>query len=984
MKNLALILCLSFLISCSKEQPFETKTITEDGYTYQTVVGDPMKTRIYTLENGLKVYLSDYKNDPRVQVYIPVKAGGKNDPADNTGLAHYLEHMMFKGTNEFGTQDFEKEQVLLDSIEMMFEYYGTLTDPDERTAYYARIDEVSNRAAAYAIPNEYDKIVSALGAKGTNAYTSKDATVYINDVPANELSRYLELEGSRFKTITNRLFHTELEAVYEEKNRALDSDGRKMYEKVLQMLFEKHTYGTQLNIGTIEHLKNPSITAIKKFFNTYYRPNNVGICISGDIDYTETIQTIEKYFGDWVPNEALEPWEIVEEAPITEPKFAEIYGPSAESLYLSYRFDGTGTVQNRYVSLIDMLLSNSTAGLIDLNLNQQQKVLSAGCTPWEMNDYTVHSFRGSPKQNQTLDEVKDLILEQIELLKKGEFEDWLIPAVIADFKKSEMQALESNAARVSNMVTAFTNDLDWASYIQELDKMEKITKEEIVQFANEHYNDNYVLVYKRIGEDPNKQKMIKPAITKLAVNRDVKSDFQVALLSKEVKKLAPVYINYKKDVNTTEVKGLTLISKVNDENELFTLTYLLDIGSNESPELAEAVQYLEYIGTSEFTAEDFKKELYKLGCDFSVNSANDRTYVTLSGLDENMEAATTLFEKLFVDPVADQEALSKLIDRKLQARTNMKKNKGAILFNGMMNYARYGAENPFTNVLSNNELINLQAENLIPLIKDIPKMPHRVLYYGPRNEADLVKFITDFHNVPDKFIPLPEKKVFAEVTTDESKVYWTDYDMVQSEMVFVNMGQKYDASITPEITLFNEYFGGGMNSIVFQEIREAQGLAYAVQSRYSQSSDMDKSDILFAYIGSQADKQPEAMKSMINLLNEFPKSEDAFQIAKDAILNKIESERITRSSVLWSFVNSEKTGIDYDIRKDVYEQVKTMTFEDLKAFQETYVKNKNFTTVMIGNRELIDFEDLKKYGEIKELSLEEIFGYGDTESVNLQ
>lgn len=984
MKNLLIIICLLFLISCSSEKSFETKTITEDGYTYKIVVGDPMKTRVYTLKNGLNVYLSDYKNEPRAQVFIPVKAGGKNDPADNTGLAHYLEHMMFKGTDEFGTLDYEKEKVLLDSIEQMFNYYSTLTDTEKRANYYKKIDAVSNKAAEYAIPNEYNKMVSALGAKGTNAYTSKDATVYINDVPSNELLRYLELEGSRFKKITNRLFHTELEAVYEEKNRALDSDGRKMYEKVLQLLFKNHTYGTQLNIGTIEHLKNPSITAIKKFFDTYYRPNNVGICISGDIDFTATIKTIDEYFGEWQPNENLEPWSVVIEDPISEPVFAEVYGPSAESLYLSFRFNGTGSEQNRYVSLIDMLLSNSTAGLIDLNLNQQQKVLSAGCSPWDMNDYTVHSFYGSPKQNQSLDEVKELILEQIDLLKKGEFEDWLIPAVIADFKKSQMKGLESNRSRVSNMVTAFTNEIEWSNYIQELDKMEQITKEQVIEFANQYYNDNYALVYKQIGEDPNKKEMVKPAITKFEVNRDVKSDFQKTLLAKKVDKLKPVYIDYEKDVNTTKVKGLEVISKVNEENELFSLIYLLDIGSNESPELAQAVQYLEYIGTSELTAEDFKKELYKLGCDFSVSSNSERTYVTLSGLDENMEAATSLFEKLFTDPVADQGALTKLIDRKLQSRTNAKKNKGTIMFSGMLNYAKYGAENPFNNVLSNNNLINLQADKLIPMIKDIPKMPHRVLYYGPRNEENLSNFISQFHNVPEEFIPLPKKKLFAEESSDEAKVFWTDYDMVQSEIIFVNMGQKYDPTLTPQARLFNEYFGSGMNSIVFQEIREAQGLAYAVQSGYSQPEDKNKSEMLFAYIGTQADKQPEAMKAMIGLMNEFPKSEEAFQIAKDAILSKIESERITRSSVLWSYVNSEKSGVNYDIREDVYEKVQTMNFEDLKDFQEQYVKNKNFTTVMIGNREFIDFEDLQKYGDVTELSLDEIFGYGDTESVKLR
>lgn len=984
MKQITLVVILALLIGCAPEKPFETKTISEGKYSYETVSDDPMKTRIYTLDNGLKIYLSDYKNAPRTHVYIPVKAGGKNDPAENTGLAHYLEHMMFKGTNQFGSLDFETEKIYLDSIEQMFNYYGTLTDSIERIDYYKKIDQVSNKAAEYAIPNEYDKMISALGGKSLNAYTAKDRTVYTVDIPSNELHRFLELEGSRFRTITNRLFHTELEAVYEEKNRGLDSDGRKMYEQTLEALFKKHTYGTQSNIGTIDHLKNPSITAIKKYFDTYYKPNNVAICISGDLDYDKTIKTIDEYFGSWEPNESLEPWVAPKEDPIEKPEYIEILGPSEESVWVSYRFGGLGSEEYRYMSLISMILNNSRAGLIDLNLVQQQKVLSAGCDPWAMNDYSVHNFDGTPKQNQTLDEVKDLLLEQIELLKNGEFEDWLIPAVIADFKKGKMKGLESNKSRANNMVMAFTNDIEWSTYIQELNKMEQITKEQVVAFANEYYKDNYVVTYKRAGEDPNKQRVVKPEITKLPINRDVKSEFQKTLLSKEVEKLKPVYVDYDKDINKTEVKGLEILSKVNDENELFSLIYLLDAGSNESPEMAQAAQYLEYIGTGELSAEDFKKELYKLGCNFSVSTSEGRTYVVLSGLNENMEEATVLFEKLFIDPVADQEALNKLIDRKLQARSNAKKDKGTILFQGLFNYAKYGGESPFTNVLGNSQLINLEASKLTSIIKNILKMPHRILYYGPRSQSELVSFISEYHTVPDEFTPLPEEVIFEEKSTAEPKVYWTDYDMVQSEIIFVHKGGKYNASLEPEVHMFNEYFGGGMNSIVFQEIREAQGLAYSVFAGYSQPSDQDKSEYLYAYIGTQSDKQPEAMKAMVNLINDFPESQDAFNTAKDAIVSKIESERVTRAGAIWNYVNAQEAGLDYDVRKGIYEKVKTMTFADLKAFQEEYIKGNNFTTVMIGSKENIDFEDLKKYGEVTELSLDEVFGYEDTETVNLQ
>ncbi|MEQ8548200.1 MAG: insulinase family protein [Cyclobacteriaceae bacterium] len=984
MRILYTLLVISFLFSCSENEKYETKTATSDGYTYEYVTNDPMGTRIYELDNGLKVYLSDYENAPRVHVYIPVKAGGKNDPASNTGLAHYLEHMMFKGTADFGTLDYEAEKILLDSIETMFNIYATLENELERKAHYEKIDALSNKAAELAIPNEYDKMIALIGGKGLNAYTTEDRTVYTVDIPSNELGRFLEIEGNRFKKIVNRLFHTELEAVYEEKNRSLDNDLWKSFETLYEASFEAHPYGTQTVIGTIDHLKNPSITEIKAYFDKYYRPNNVAICISGDIDYTKTIKQIEANFGDWKPNEELPVWEKVEEKEITAPRVREVFGPSAESLRMAYRFDGRGTKEYHMVRLVDMLLSNAEAGLIDINLKQKQKVLNAGCSPDIMNDYTLHTFYGSPKQGQTLEEVRDLLLAQIELVRKGEFEDWLIPAVIADLKKSEMKSLESNSSRANEMVLAFTNDIAWETYIQNLDVLEKITKQEVVDFANKNYNDNYAIVFKRNGEDPNKQKVEKPYITKVPVNREQKSSFHEMIANKNVDKLQPVFVDYKSEITEFDYKGLKVLARQNTENELFELTYMLEAGSYENPLLEMAVGYLEYIGTENLSSENFKKELYKIGCSFSVSASGQRTYVTLSGLNENMEQATKLFEQLIRSPKPDQKALDDMVDRVLKSRANAKKNKGTILWSGLVNYARYGAENPFTNNLANYQLVDLTAKELTDVIATIPLMPHRILYYGPKNEQELKQFLVDHHEVPTELTPLPENVVYEQLKTTEPKVYWADYDMVQSEMVLLHSSVDYDPDLAPEVRLFNEYFGSGMNSIVFQEIREAQGLAYSVFSQYAEGDKEDKANSLFAYIGTQADKQSEAMKAMVALLNDLPKSENAFNIAKQGILNKIESERITKSGIIWSYINAEDKGIDYDIRKDIYNDVSQMTFENLTDFHEKYVKDKNYVTVLVGSRDKIDFEDLKKYGSIQELSLTELFGYEETENIKLQ
>ena len=978
-KYLPLILAL-LMIGCGNPTS-QTKKASSGGYTYEYVTDDPTQTRIYTLDNGLKVYLSKFENAPRIHVFTAVKAGGKNDPENNTGLAHYLEHIMFKGNQFFGTKDYEAEKPLLDSIEQLFNDYAKQTDVAKRKAIYQTIDEVSNKAALLAIPNEYDKMISMLGGKSLNAYTTEDRTVYTVDIPSNEMERFLTLEGLRFKQIVNRLFHTELEAVYEEKNRSLDSDYRKQYWALYQSLFPNHPYGKQSVIGTVEHLKNPSITEIKNYFNTYYRPNNVAICMSGELDFDQTIALIDQHFGDWKPNPNLPVISYQPETAITSPLVQEVVGPDRESILMGYRFDNRSKTGLLKVDLIDMLLSNSTAGLIDLNLVQKQKVLSAGATVRDLNDYSIHLFSGNPKEGQSLEEVHALLLGEIENIKEGAFEEDLLKAVVNDLKKRLMEQDDSDYAnyfRANDMVLAFTRDQEWIDQVNYFDALSKISKQDLVSFAKENYNENYAVVFKRTGKDPNIQKVDKPQITKVPLNREDRSQLHEQLANQEVEKLQPKFLDFKTDLDFYSIGNLKVIQKENTSNDLFELTYRFDFGTNLDPKIELATGLMNYVGTSEFSPEELKKEFYKLGANFSFSTSGDgeETLVTLRGLSENMEASVQLFEQLLERPVGTQEALEQLVGRIIKSRSDAKKNKNIILRRQLLDYGRYGELNPSADVLSSEELNNLKVEDLMEWIQNLSNYPHRILYYGNKNETELSQLITTYHKTPETFLELNQvDSKYTEKDYDTQNVFWTPFDMVQTEIILLSKQELLDHSKTAAINLFNQYFGGGMNSIVFQEIREAQGLAYSVFSTYNQANRPDRSDYLISYIGIQSDKQEEALSSMFDLINNLPESPQAFEIAKQAILNKIESERITKSGILYSYLAAEKKGIDYDSRKQIYNEVKEMKFENLLEFHKQFVQNKSHNILLIGNRENIDFKNLKGYGKVKEISLETLFGY---------
>ena len=975
-KNSILIyFLLPFLMSCSNKK-YETLKKVENGYEYEYVFGDPMKTRIYTLRNGLKVYLSRYEDAPRLHILTTVKAGGKNDPKDNTGLAHYLEHMMFKGNKYFGTLDYNKEKPILDSIELFFNDYSKIKDPTERKKFYKRIDSISNFASTYAIAGEYDKLISQIGGKKLNAGTHNDYTVYTVDIPSNEIGRFLEIEGLRFQQIVNRLFHTELEAVYEEKNRALDNDSRKSYEEMMSKLFPNHPYGTQSVLGTVNHLKNPSITEIKSYFDTYYSPNNMSIAISGDLDYNSTIKLIDKNFGNLKSNKNLPVWKKVNENKIGNIIRSEIYGPSEENLEIGFRFNGIGSYEHMMILLVDMILNNRKAGLIDLNLMQNQLVLNAGSTIVPYEDYCIHYLYGKPKKGQDLTEVESLIVNQIDLIKNGEFDEWLIEAVINDYKINMIKSYESNYSRARAMSRAFVYyDDNWAERIRLFDKMMSITKKDIIDFVKKNYGNNYVAVFKKTGIDKNLVKIVKPSITKVNLNRNKKSDFFKKINDTKVEKIEPIFLDFDKDLQFEKLNNIPIIYKKNEENDFFEFTYLFEFGKNSLPLLPLTSEFIPFVGSNNLSSKDLQKEFYKIGCNYSVRSTDDETYIKISGLDKYMERAIELFEEIMKNPVSNKQDLDKLIDRILKKIINQKKDKRVILQTALFNYAKYGKDNPFTNVLSENELKNLNIDDINNLIISLFNYPHQILYYGKRNINSLKSIITKYHSVNENFISVPKASSFVELPTIKNKVFWTDFDMVQTEFMLLNRLDLLDNKLTSKIQLYNNYFGSGMGSIVFQEIREAQGLAYSVGASYRQATKKNQFDQMLAYVGTQSDKQKEAMKSINNLINNLPKSDELFNIAKASIINTLESERITKSSIIWKYISLQKKGLDVDERINMYDEISNLNLSDLEFFHKNYIKNKKFNTILIGKKGKIDFRDLKKYGEIEEVSLEDLFGY---------
>ena len=946
-------------------------------YTYRTFQNDPMGVREYTLDNGLKVYMSVYKNAPRIQTYIAVRAGSKNDPKETTGLAHYLEHMMFKGSHKLGTSDWEKESVLIQRIEGLFEGYRQIEDSALRASVYHLIDSLSYEASKIAIANEYDKAMSAIGSQGTNAFTSNDYTMYVENIPNNQLDAWCEIEADRFQNLVLRLFHTELETIYEEKNMSLTKDNRKANEAMFAALFPHHPYGQQTTLGRQEHLKNPSMLNIRNFVAQYYVPNNMCISMAGDFDPDEAIRIIDKYWGDMKPV-TLPEFTYEKEQPITSIITKTVVGLDAENTIRAYRIDsGNGSRDVMLANLLESVLNNGKCGLIDLNVNQQQRCMGAYAGTYALNDYSAFMFGGQPVAGQTLDQVQALFDEQIALVKQGKFDDWMLEAAINNMKLTIMKQAENNNSRASQMAYAFVEHRDWGDVCNEVNELSKINKRDIVDFANRIFKDNnYVIVNKLKGEPEPILKVSKPPITPIEVGRDKESAFLKEIKARQVKPIEPVFVDFSKDLQKGKAaNGAEILYVKNEENQTFNLIYRFDFGlrAGELGKTLElAADVLDYLSTSKHTAEQLQQEFYKLACNYSVSVRPQYISVSISGLSENMPKAMALVDEIITDCQPNDEALQMLVGRMLKARENAKHNQ-QLCFLALADYGMYGEDSPTKDQFSEAQLKAMKCQQLTDALHQLYSYKHRVLYYGPENLASIKNLV----NPTKMTLKIPANKNVQPKAVNENVLYFVDYNANQTYMREFFRSEKFSTKNTPVINLYNEYFGGSMNAIVFQEMREKRSLAYSAQSVYGMPSDKDGYFVNHAIIATQNDKLIDALNAFNELFNEMPVVQANFDLAKESLLSSCRTARTTKMGIISSYLNYEKMG--YDMKKSrnqiLFEAYPNVTMQDVVNFNHKNIKGQKKVYMCLGKESDMDFGALSKYGKVQKLTLEDIFGY---------
>ncbi len=444
----------------------------------------------------------------------------------------------------------------------------------------------------------------------------------------------------------------------------------------------------------------------------------------------------------------------------------------------------------------------------------------------------------------------------------------------------------------------------------------------------------------------------------------------------QLPEIEPVFLDFKRDI--TRIRGknnIEILYTPNTENATFSLTYFFNIGNRHEPTLSLAASYLNFLGTNKMTSEEISNEFYKLACSFNITVSDDETRVTISGLSENLEKALIIFEDLLWNAQVDQKAFENLIANLIKSREDMQATQRAN-FDALVNYATFGPNNPFTFGLSNSELLALKPGDILSVLRELFSCRHKVVFYGPQSPRIVRILMAKHHNSPKQFLPEPELARFVPLETKSNRVFFAHYEANQSFLQVVSKGMEFNPAMIPYITLYNSYFGGGMNAIVFQELREKRGLAYTARSSYTAPTLPDGFFVNNSFIATQNDKVVDAFNAFNELFEFMPESEVSFRLAQESIISNIRTQRILKSSIVWNYLAAKRMGHLTDSRKILFEKIPAMTIEDVKDFNKNFVKYQPKTYIILGHEDQIDFELVEKlFGPVKKLSKEEMFQF---------
>ena len=946
--------------------------------SYQSQAEDlnALKVKEYRLENGLTVWLNEDHSQPKVFGAVVVKAGAKDCP--DTGIAHYFEHMMFKGTDRIGTLDYESEKVLLDSIAMKYDELAMTEDTAARARLQKEINELSIRSSEYVIPNEFNRLINRFGGSGLNAATSYDATIYFNTFSPQYMVQWAEINSERLINPVFRLFQSELETVYEEKNMYGDFIGDQVMDTLMARYFGPHPYAYPI-IGSTKNLKNPRLTEMHKFFEDYYVASNMALILSGDFDAQQVMPILEKAFSRIRSGNAPKQ-EKVMLPPFNGRETMKVKFPIPFIKAMGLGFRGVSANHEDQVALniaVNLLNNANGTGYLD-KLMVEHKLMGALAINESMNEAGILAVAIMPKLLiQSYSSAEKMVWDEINRVKNGDFSDEMFNSLKLEQKRQYASSLENIDSRATIMMNLFSQGKSWNDYLNEVARIESITKEDVVRVAQKYFSNNYLCVTKSTGKYP-KDNLPKPAFSPVVPrNADASSSYAKQLEKIPEQQVAPRIIDFEKDVKTSKLTPLvTLYTTPNPLNDIFTLNISYGIGALEQPELMQLTNYLQLLGTESLSFEQFRSRLQSIGSTLAFDVTPDAFVMKVTGFDNHIDETMKLVGDFIRHAKADDKKLRQIVDdAKVSEKAFFKS--GDNVASALLEQVKYGDQSRYLRKLSLSQIKKLKGKDMLAIYDKVRSVQCDLHYCGTLPVEKVIGTIRQ-HLPLERTTIASNSPYYRELKQyDRPTVFFIDMpDMAQSIVYGYVKGDPVDDKASRHASrLFSVYFGGDMSSLMFQEIREFRSFAYRTSGRYQLPNHAHKGTAgsFTAMLSTQSDKTLDALGVLDSLIREMPLKPERVEAVKQTLVNRINNDYPPFRNLSEKVASARMEGFDRDPAEEFLRDIATMDMQDISRFYREQISGRPVVYVIAGNRKHIDMKKLAEYGTIIKVKKKDIY-----------
>ncbi|MBR4238017.1 MAG: insulinase family protein [Prevotella sp.] len=936
----------------------------------------PLEVREMKLGNGMTVWLNEDHSQPKVFGAVVVNAGAKDCP--NTGIAHYFEHIMFKGTDEIGTVNYAQEKPWLDSIAAAYDRLSATKDEAQRRAIQKDINRLSQKAGEYAIPNEFNSLISRYGGSGLNAGTSYDFTFYYNMFTPQYMEHWCQLNSDRLINPVFRMFQGELETVYEEKNRASDDMTTSLRETVFKELFGTQPYAYPV-IGSTENLKNPKLSDMKRFYEQYYVGSNMGLILCGDFQADDVMPLLERTFGR-IP-QGVKPTRQKSAMPdILQERTVEVKLPVPLVSMEMLAFKGVTDFEPdaNALALATQMLSNGNAGMLDSLMNEG--VLMAGViTPASLNDAGALLLIVVPNLLSKTQKAEDACMEQLRRVANGDFSDKAFESQKQKAYREAFRDLETIGKRAQTMVEVMSSGHTWQQYIDKINAIEKLTKADVVAAAKRYVNAPFIRFKKKYG-NTDKDKMKQPDYTPVKPkNKNAESEYAKRLAQLPVRDVEPRLIDFDNDATTIPLGGqATLYTVKNPVNDLFELEVIYNRGEKADPRLAASAALLNAIGTDSLTRQQLGAALEVYGADMTFESSSSSVTMNVTGVDKNFDAVMQIVGNFLRHMKSDTKALKKVKDA-LKAEEKTLAEENSDVLKAMMQKVMYGDKSTMLNRLTYKEVKPMTGEEMLEAFKAAQGSTCTITYSGTLDSRKV-------ENVVRAAIPV-ERSTAAFVDYSDDVVNYSSplvfvYDMPKARQTLFSTYEQLRPLPSKQAripaALLEQYFGGGMSSVLFQEVREFRSMAYSVGSslRTRSSKRNPNSPVGFvSVVGTQGDKAMSAIALVDSLLKDMPLIEKNFESVRQELINDISNDFPSFRTIGTTIASSRLYGWTEDVNTGRAAMYRNATMDDMRKYYEENIKNhsNNRVIAIVGSKKKLNLKELEKYGKVVLLKEKDLF-----------